>query len=573
MVKRFDKMSLRKWLRYYWIGMLCLLIIVFLISRAYITHSLTQNKEKELAGIVQVAGSQIDTSMEVIDSFIYETFIDSSDLHTIVNGTRNLDIGIAKNNISKSIDSICGWSNVLDGMVFYAPTSQDQTMIEVGTTANYSMRKWVREFFYENVSESIPSNILNEKGYMTLQVDAASYIIRVIKIRDCYFASCISDQSLLSSLHSLQEGMDSILFIADEGGQIISASEEIEANLDSKREGSYIQLDSGAYLQTGYVSAKSKFYFGVLTNKTSITAQIVDFQVAFFVIFLAFMLFLPVSILLANWYIEKPLSEMVQTMKRVGKGEWDIAVRSSHGIIEFDELTGSFNEMLREIENLKILNYESKIRYQKADLQYLQLQIKPHFYVNALNIIYSLAQVRDYKLIQKMTSALVEYSRYMFQDAVTLVALSKELQHVKNYMEIQQLRYSDCIIYEEQVEERAIKALVPPFLVQSFVENSVKYAFQHQTTMKVQVRASVDEERESLILEVRDNGNGYPDEVLKDLHGASDEKGEYHIGLRNVSERLLLIYGEAASIQLSNENGALTVVNIPLIDTNHMLLE
>jgi len=563
--KRKKSIGLRQWLRYYWVAMLCSSLFIFSISQYYITKSLADNTEKELDSIIQVSGKNIDKSLEVADSFIYETFIDSNDIDTIIQGTENIELSRAKDAILQSIKSVCGWSDALEGMVFYAPTSPDQTMMEVGTKANFKVRQSLKKFLQENMEENIQSNTLNSYGYMTLQSDGVAYIIRIIKIQDCYFASCISEKVILDSLESLEKGMDSIIFIADEEGNVISSSESITGKLDVQKEGNYININNSKYLLTTYISEMSKFKFGVLTGKSTIMEKVRNFQIAFIIIFLMLMLFFPISVIFEKFFLEKPLSKIVVAMHRIGKGEWNVMINNPSPIKEYNELTESFNHMVGEIEELKILNYESELKYQKANLKYLQLQIKPHFYVNALNIIYSLAQIRDYKKIQEMSGALVEYSRYMFHDATTLVYLSKELKHVENYIEIQRIRYSNQIIYEEKIDQIAESALVPPFIVQSFMENSIKYAYQNRENMILQVEAEVDEQMEMLVLKIRDNGDGYSEEILESFNNSSLKENSYHLGLNNVMERLKLIYGDSATIELKNDHGAVSIIRIPFI--------
>lgn len=558
----------REWLRYYWLFVFGVSIIIFFISQLYITQKLTVQKEAEYDNSVRIVGQHIDSSLKVVDDFIYETFVDSTHLFRLVNSTQSSERETAKMSIANSLQSISGWSDVLDGMVFYAPQSIDRTVIEAGDPSNYQIRKAVKEVLTNGFGEGVPIDILNNRGYMALNADGKSYIVRIIKLQGCYFASCISTGTFFDSLSGVQEGTDSILFISDEDGTVVAQSDGELTHIDTADGGSYINIGKNKYLQIGYQSEKTGFHFGILADRRTVIGEVRNFQITFALVFCMLMIFFPLSIVFIKRFMEKPLTEINSGMKRVGQGEWDIELADNSRVLEFEEVTQAFNGMVREVHDLKIKNYETELKNQKANLQYLQLQTKPHFYANALNIIYSLAQIKDFAAIQKMSTVLAEYSRYMFSDATSLVSLNKELTHVNNFMEIQYLRYNGRICYEEDIEEGIGSAMVPPFVLQSFVENSIKYAFDERETLWIRVEARADRANDVLILTVRDNGNGYPEEILSGYYTSEDgatDTGGRRIGLKNVQERLRLIFGKTACMKLSNDDGSVSRVHLPLI--------
>ena len=204
---------------------------------------------------------------------------------------------------------------------------------------------------------------------------------------------------------------------------------------------------------------------------------------------------------------------------------------------------------------------------QKLYLQYLQMQVNPHFYLNALNIIYSMAQVRNFERVQEMTMGLVEYSRYMFREPTSLVTISQEMEHVLHYMKIQQIRFIDRIEYQTFVSSEIEDALIPPFIIQSFVENSIKYGANLERKNKISVQGRLNEVEGELYaqIEIRDNGRGYSAETLEMLKKNQVRKDGRQVGIRNVKARLALVFGDAARVMLKNENGAVAVILIPLV--------
>src|SRR5690606_16872282 len=107
---------------------------------------------------------------------------------------------------------------------------------------------------------------------------------------------------------------------------------------------------------------------------------------------------------------------------------------------EFQMLGQSFNSMMDEIQTLRINVYEEQISKQKEELQRLQLQVKPHFFLNTLNIIYNLAKVKSYERVQEMTISLINYFRFMFRSNTSFVMLHEDLEHTRNFLRIHSLR-------------------------------------------------------------------------------------------------------------------------------------
>ena len=221
---------------------------------------------------------------------------------------------------------------------------------------------------------------------------------------------------------------------------------------------------------------------------------------------------------------------------------------------EFRMVNHTFNGMMEQIQELRIHVYEEQLNKQKAELQHLQLQINPHFFMNSLNIIYNLALVKNYALIQEMAISLVQYFRYMFRSNLTFLPLKDELQHIRNYIRIQELRFPDQLAFETSAPEFLLSARIPPLVIQTFVENSIKHAVSSEGPVAIAVRVDLDDNREApmIVIEVRDWGSGFTEEVLREIRAGNrivDAQGGEHIGIWNVRRRLGLLYGDRSDIQ------------------------
>lgn len=569
MIKK--EISLQKWLRRYWIGMFLFLVIVYFLSQAYLFAIFTKRAEENIQNSIAIASIGIENSLEVVDGFIYEALYSDTTQSTsqlykaLKNETDLVTLSSAKSSVISSLKSITTWSDMIEFILIYTDREDEPFWMESGTESSFRARKEVKRYLLDIVERQKLSSL---GRYMVCDGEEHTYMLRLIKIEGSYLIVCVSEKEILSALSGFSYGDGSIAFAADEEGNVIFSTSRIEKPLSLANEGTYIKVDGKEYLQTGYVSKKTGYYFGLLTTKDSIWSEMSIFSVVFVLAFMVLMLLVPASFYFISRYVEKPIELLSEKMDQISEGELDVIVEEQSQITELAQFAKTFNRMTERIKKLKIEKYEVKLEAQKATMQYLQLQIKPHFYANVLNIIYSLAERKEYETIQKMSNAIVNYSRYMFHDANELVELQRELEHVHYYMEIQKIRYMMQIVCTIDVSDKLKSALIPPFVIQSFVENSVKYAFTTKRNCQITISVVVDEKKENLTLSIRDNGKGYSEELLQT--DWEEKKEEGHIGLTNVYKRLKLIYDEKAKIQLSNDGGAVATIQIPYISVDVM---
>lgn len=209
--------------------------------------------------------------------------------------------------------------------------------------------------------------------------------------------------------------------------------------------------------------------------------------------------------------------------------------------------------------------YEEGQRRQKAEMEFLQLQIKPHFYINCLGVIFSLAQCEKYTLIQKMAVNLSNYMRYLFTDAHHLVPIGREIEHISEYLDIQNIRLKTehtlrC------VDADMLQYQVPVLSLLTIAENSSKH--NRQLDRPLEITLHVEDAGDGIRIYISDNGVGFPAEALDRLNGEDDPRDSgavSGIGISNVKKRLKMIYGEKYSIQFYNgtNGGAVTVIEIP----------
>jgi two-component system sensor histidine kinase YesM len=271
-----------------------------------------------------------------------------------------------------------------------------------------------------------------------------------------------------------------------------------------------------------------------------------------------------------------PLNDIIKGMRRITMGNLDIRLDPTK-TTEFRFMIESFNQMASEIQSLKIDVYEKMLQVKEAELKHLQAQINPHFYMNSLNIVHSLASLQEHELIQKMAKHLQDYFRFTMQNHRKSVSFSEELNHLQNYLEIQKLRFPNKLTFDIAADAAYMNCRIPPLTVQPFAENCVIHGMKKGKDMlliRIAVRPDpVDPER-FVTVDITDNGNGFPEERLAELQAmqrAGDVERNEHLGIWNVCRRLKMMFNEPVETTLGNmpEQGAKVTLRIPILRQKH----
>lgn len=255
-----------------------------------------------------------------------------------------------------------------------------------------------------------------------------------------------------------------------------------------------------------------------------------------------------------------PLRVLQKAMAQL-EGDVNLRICAKASTEDFAYLYDSFNRMAEDIQK----SHEKDIMIYETQLNNLKLQVNPHMLLNSLSMIYSLAQTKQYELIQKFTMHLVEYFRYCLKENNDLVPLRSELKFLANYMELQKTRFPGELSYAYYMDDGLEEVKIPPLLIQNFVENATKYARTSESTTEVLLW--IRQKDNQLHITIEDTGSGIPETVLQQLNrdqAYTDESGNRHIGIWNCRRRLELFYGKHASVQLESRLDRGTRVHIIL---------
>ena len=269
-----------------------------------------------------------------------------------------------------------------------------------------------------------------------------------------------------------------------------------------------------------------------------------------------------------QWMI-KPITRLTERLSQLGDSIPPSEFFISEGILEIDKANDKLNKVIFDMQELKIREYHSQLELKKIELNYLKNQIRPHFYLNMLSMIHSMLQTKNYKEIEELTILTSNYLRHLFMANQDFSELRDEVQHIKDYLEIQRIRYGNSIYFSLNYNDDLQNTLVPSLLLQTFIENTIKHGFSFQDlfTILLSIKKVKTENSDYIQIFIEDNGPGFSEEILSKLNQKQSlitEDG-HHIGITNTIERLNLLYPNDYTITFENneEGGAKILLLIP----------
>ncbi len=270
--------------------------------------------------------------------------------------------------------------------------------------------------------------------------------------------------------------------------------------------------------------------------------------------------------------IYQPIDHFVHRLTEMKMEELPENFGDTGGESQLEEIrliNEKLDELIAEMRQLEQDKYKKEKEADAALLQYYQLQVSPHFFLNCLNIIASLLHEQDVETVNTMIYSVSRHFRYVFQDYNSQVLLEEELEEVSAYCNIYIIKNSVPLLLQQQVSEETKSYEVPILCIQTFVENSIKYAVSKDRVLSVTIRANriKDEGRAYLRICIMDNGEGYRPEVLEQLNRPVKEFQYHsrHVGVDNIKYRIFLLYGEKAKLYFYNSpaGGAVTEMLLP----------
>lgn len=283
---------------------------------------------------------------------------------------------------------------------------------------------------------------------------------------------------------------------------------------------------------------------------------------AFLIIILGILFVIAISTSLSA-KISKPIKELEKCMKLVEEGRFDVEI-NVEGEYEVVRLSKAFNLMVLKITNLMEQIVREQEEKRKSEFNALQAQINPHFLYNTLDSVVWMIENEKNQEAVTMITALARLFRISISKGKNIITVKEELEHAKNYLIIQKVRYKNKFQFKIEVQEEVFNYSTIKLILQPIIENSIYHGIECSVDEgEIFIYAGIEDDK--LLLMVKDTGLGMSEELVENIlvteHRKSRGSG---VGIKNVDERIKLCYGKEYGLQIESELEVGTTVKIYL---------
>lgn len=516
--------------------LLVLLLINILINIAMsnITRNFIKNQNiVHLRSSIEIYADSVNEKLHSVERFMYSTITHNESLEKLNHVQTFLDYQEDLKKVQTSFTEF-EYQNETH-MTFLLETDSTDHFINVSNLyipyEDYLLLK-------SNL-KSLRSDI-SERKWKNVTTKNSEYLVKSVHYEGKIIYAVISSEDILKPLRKLNIGNNGKLSLK-EPNNIPSENYLIHA----QNEKTHLPFD--IYVLVDYAE--------VFRNITLLEVFLSAVPIIITILSIIIILYI------RQWMI-KPITRLTERLSQLGDSIPPSEFFISEGILEIDKANDKLNKVIFDMQELKIREYHSQLELKKIELNYLKNQIRPHFYLNMLSMIHSMLQTKNYKEIEELTILTSNYLRHLFMANQDFSELKDEVQHIKDYLEIQRIRYGNSIYFSLNYNDDLQNTLIPSLLLQTFIENTIKHGFSFQDlfTILLSIKKVKTENSDYIQICIEDNGPGFSEEILSKLNQKQSlitEDG-HHIGITNTIERLNLLYPNDYTITFENneEGGA-----------------
>ena len=563
-----------------------LLIIPILIISSYayakLSNIITDN-------FLNSASESFEQSLDYMNYTVYKIFDTSNTI--VVNNTvtdiliRDVETYALTDQIydfSKLQSYLCSFENNLDikkinlyindGLIyssenvsFFKASSLKNTKVEdciLRTNARfiwgpmwYLNESTVNDTLFLLKSIKNPDDLSEDIGF--LRIDFRKSIIQDIidKINplDDVFSFVInSDNKIIASSRDLKDLYDNSSIDLE----LIKSAAQFSNQLTTFDDGKF-------YLQSAAID-KTDWYMVNVLPKSSILSTIKTQRNYLFIIVI---LTIIMAIILAAYLVKvinKRLFQVIDGMRQVPNGQLSNYIENDSSD-EVGELIDNYNYMISKMSILVDEQYKLGKEVKNAELKALQSQINPHFLYNTLDMINWMAHKNMNKEISIAVKNLAKFYKLSLNKGKDIVTIKDEVEHSKLYVNLQNMRYDNRITLITRLDESLMDCSIPKITFQPIIENSINHGILGRGMENGSILISGYISQNNLIIQISDDGIGIEKEVLPLILKENNlqTKGSGY-GLKNINQRIKLLYGESYGLSFTSNYGFGTTVEITL---------
>lgn len=524
-----------------------------------VSHEITDYATDEMDNLLKTTeniASSLMRSSELQIAMRYKT--DSGDTNLISPFHINSSLNAIKNSTSMDVLGIYCLgltgrfyqsNTTSESRGFYQDTSWYQTVINTDGSVWFPPHR--TSFVKHNthmdfISYGIPFTdyITHEPiGIILIEIDAAKF-----------FNALTKSDSIQSNTYHVVDRYDHVLFTTD------SDYQGCVLNLSSMESSSFYTRPLANGWKTVGIIEKNKVASKALVQLSVLLLLVLAGCVVIAVFF---------SVLKAR-QISEPLQFLVQNMKIVQKGNYDVELPLPDSTDEMVALYRNFNKMIvksnQYIDEIKKEQVELRI----ANFKALQAQINPHFLYNTMDTIAWNIRLSNNEKALETLMVLTKFFRSILQQGSDISSLGQEFEQVSLYLQIQLYRYDDVLDYSVDCADELKHYIVPKLILQPIVENAIYHGIKNKGEEHGHISVQTKIHTDYYVVEITDNGLGMPPHRLQEINHCltcrlpiPSKSGGY--GIYNVNERIKIYFGAQYGLYYYSKSGSYTraVIKLP----------
>ena len=521
-------------------GLLVLSGIILLTLLRYTGDVLAENRQKEIGHLLNIYETSLEYGLNSTDNNLLSIAQEQKSLEELSNSeearryyaaTDLLDIIKRLRSNNDTVDMLIAIGNYENDVSDASArlTVKDRDAIIAYMNDRRAERK---------DGEKMPTGT---QGWIVVTVGKEQYLLRSYDTQDYSAAAWIKADTFLDQVLRLEHDTNRILALEDkEGVRIAGEAYEGTKSMEVWRK------EIGKY----------HLILVCTVEGNTIYEQIPLLPVAI----LSIVLLMIGLLAWLYWYVRReifqPIRALMYTIEYIQNGDYRHRVETRCENREFSVLNAAFNTMLDTIVELRISEYERQLCQKEAEIKYFQMQIKPHFFLNAIATIHSMSFDNRGEEIRAYIAALSDNIRYMFKAGLHTVPIAEELDHLEKYLEMQEILYPGCVFCYIDRPQELMEWQIPQMILHTFLENKYKHTVKVGNILSIYIAVKEIQRQGQKALEVtiEDDGEMFPENVIQKKWEINDQNG-HGVGLYNVARTMEIMYGMPDLLKFDNISG------------------
>ncbi|MBQ1290770.1 MAG: histidine kinase [Lachnospiraceae bacterium] len=527
---------------------LCLLLLPFSILSSVLSINTLQNLQQQYTRQTQAVldsyAAQLAHRTETADYLLLNLFTDNDLVLRFERNTGDWHHTLYRVNLDNAVRDALVLSGSADGLFLLLNSSEELVhsgRLQYGQTSSQAMPE-------DSLRALIKDPAYGDGKWHLAEADDTVYLIHILRDSSSRFGAYLNCTAFFSSLNLQNDPYGTVLSIDDQ-----------------------LPPEETGHLLTSSRIAQTPVYIISDVRSSSVYGNVISWVVASILLIAFSVLMIPLFLLVYYRKINRPLQTLQGAFHELEDGNEDYRITERASSAEFYDANLSFNSMASNLSSLQrqVLE-EEQHRHELAEhnlnlqLDNLQLQIRPHFLQNTMNLLFTLIHNGQSENAERLVLYLSKYFRYMFRHGHDLELFSRELEMVQEYLEISELHYQNAFTVSYQIDPILSFMRIPPLLLHNFVENIIQHALIPGKTIHIILYGEYDDEQKMAVLQVSDDGNGISEEYadMINRNDFSSLPAGKHIGVRNSINRLHYYYGDQAGVTVDSAEGEGTTFTI-----------